>query len=389
MQEGLFRVAITAVLFTFPATAQVTRIVDAKGGSQVFTDIQPAIDASSTGDAILVRAGAYSGFRLRTKAISLLAEPGARVATGTMQSAILSDLPAGSTTIVRGLEFDATFSSQIAIIGSAGTIVFDGVTMKGQMRLCDFTHANVVRIERCSFQGTIMFQSGTTGIATDSTFTGVTDAAAKFVQRPAIRLSASTGHSLYLCKCSVRGADAATAQDKPSAAIEATGQARLVVRGDASNSIIAGIGALPISAIQAIAPHGNELVIDPRIVVTGNAAVAIDWMGPIVRRTDPTLVASPAKLGTTMTIDVGYVARTLHFVMIGAIPANPIATPIGDIDIVNPILLLSGAGAVVRHSVMVPGVPALRGSVAQWQVLGWNPSTNALRLGNASTSILH
>ena len=64
-------------------SAQSVLVVDDDGGAGVaFTDLQPAIDAASSGDTLLIKAGVYgvgSTTTISGKALNLIADRGQRV----------------------------------------------------------------------------------------------------------------------------------------------------------------------------------------------------------------------------------------------------------------------------------------------------------------------
>ena len=56
--------------------AQTLWTVDAAGGGD-FVEIQNAIDAASSGDTLLLRAGRYDEFVISAKSLTLIVDPGA------------------------------------------------------------------------------------------------------------------------------------------------------------------------------------------------------------------------------------------------------------------------------------------------------------------------
>lgn len=93
--------------------APTTWIVDASGGPGTnFTQLQPAINAASPGDLILVRPGSYGNFDL-SKALTILGEQDVRVSTG-----LIHDVQ--NMTILAELEFQA-----LTVRDCAGTVVLD------------------------------------------------------------------------------------------------------------------------------------------------------------------------------------------------------------------------------------------------------------------------
>lgn len=78
-------------------------VVDAAGGPGSFsTQLQPAIDAASPGDTLLVRSGNYAAASLVGKPLTLIADTGADVYAQWLQ---IQQLPAGAGVVVHGLRF--------------------------------------------------------------------------------------------------------------------------------------------------------------------------------------------------------------------------------------------------------------------------------------------
>lgn len=387
MHTRSITLALSLLAFVSSVEAQgTTRIVDARGGAGVFLDIQAAIDASaSSGDTILVRKGDYSGFRLHKKTVTILAEGGARVARGTLQSVIVSASPAGSRSIIQGLTFDATVRSQIAVIGNPGELVLDRVVMSGQMLLCDFTHANLVHIENCKMQGTLMFQSGTTGVIVGSQIRGVThglNTARK--QNPTIRANGARGRTLYIAATSIVGANAVSSADFPGAAIEANGQGRIVIRGGSKDVIAAGKGILPRSAIEDPFSGTGEIVLDLRVPVQGNGmAPGLAWHGKVTQGSDATLTSGVASIASTLTLDVVSESQFGHALLVGTpVPPTEVGA-FGELGLAAFVAVAVGRGTPVQHKIAIPNDLKLRGVVVAWQTLGSVPQ-RALRLSNVS-----
>lgn len=89
----------TFVLTMAGLSAQTVRKVGTSPNAQ-FATIQPALDASSAGDIVLIEAGTYAGFTLTGKALSILADAGASVQISSTCS--VSAIASGSV-LMRGL----------------------------------------------------------------------------------------------------------------------------------------------------------------------------------------------------------------------------------------------------------------------------------------------
>ena len=110
--------------------APTTWIVAAGGGGN-FTDIQPAIDAASDGDLILIQAGSYSAFTL-DKGLTLIGAPGVFSSNGRVQAATgpasLADMRIGGLAI-EGCDF-VVVGDGLDLVGSSGvTTPFGAATV--------------------------------------------------------------------------------------------------------------------------------------------------------------------------------------------------------------------------------------------------------------------
>jgi hypothetical protein len=376
-------------LASIATTQGKTWIVDARGGTGVFTDIQEAVDAAAaSGDTILVRKGDYSGILIARKAITILADDGARVAKGVMQGLIVYSGVKGARTLIRGLRFAATVPAQITIVSSPGVVFLDGIVMSGSMKSCDFTGAGLVHIERCTMQGTVMFQGETTGVIVDSECRGVSGpSSTSGKQSPAILANLSTGGTLQISASTIVGADAVSAKELPGAAIEAGRGVRITIRGSATDRIAAGKGVLPRAAIIG-AYGGGELALDPRVPVVGNGtASGVNWQGTVTSHKDATLTSSAGAIGSTLDLEVRAESGAIHLVLAG-IPVLPVqVSPFGDLGLAPFMVVTSGGGGTTRHRFRIPNDQKLRGVVVGWQVVGSLPN-QLPRLGNVSVTTI-
>lgn len=130
--------AAACIVLAGPARADVW-IVDEFGGGD-FLRIQPAVNAASDGDTILVKSGSYPGFEVIDKALTITAELAATV--------------------------DVEGSARVVDLSASKTVVFAGLTCVGvsggglnEYGFYAEDCAGSVRVERCTFVGT----DGTTG----------------------------------------------------------------------------------------------------------------------------------------------------------------------------------------------------------------------------------
>lgn len=78
-------------------------VVDAAGGpGSDFTEIQPAVDAASDGDVVLLRSGAYAGFVVDGKSVLLTADNGAHVLLTA--AGVVRNLRAHQELLLRGVD---------------------------------------------------------------------------------------------------------------------------------------------------------------------------------------------------------------------------------------------------------------------------------------------
>jgi hypothetical protein len=126
------------VLVSSVALATLSRanvlVVDASGGGS-FTQIQPAVDAATDGDTILVKSGVYGAFSVGDKALVIVGDSGASVEV--VGSASVQSLAASKTFVLENITANGTTS------GSSTSVY-------GLYLANDAGH---VRIENCHFTG--------------------------------------------------------------------------------------------------------------------------------------------------------------------------------------------------------------------------------------------
>lgn len=107
MRSRLFLVLAASAFLASGAAAQQVFVVRQSPGPGVFsTQIQPAIDAASDGDLILVKPGPYSqGFTIDGKAVSIFGDAGPPPMLGG--GVTIRNLPAGSGVYISGILVNA------------------------------------------------------------------------------------------------------------------------------------------------------------------------------------------------------------------------------------------------------------------------------------------
>ena len=134
MRTRKIRIVLTVLLFLFipPRVWGSVFVVDASGGGD-FTQIQPAIDASASGDTVLVRAGDYrfqvSQLLIQGKGISLIAD-GSDV---NIDPILIMGIPATNRVVVRGFALVEPWllGAGISISGASGDVWIEACTAIG------------------------------------------------------------------------------------------------------------------------------------------------------------------------------------------------------------------------------------------------------------------
>lgn len=93
-------------------------VVDASGGSgSQFTAVQPAIDAASAGDTVLVRSGNYGSVAIQGKGLALVADTGALV---ELVNVCVEQIPTGQSCTLRGLR--VRWKPSVGALSTAGAV---------------------------------------------------------------------------------------------------------------------------------------------------------------------------------------------------------------------------------------------------------------------------
>ncbi|MBI5432069.1 MAG: hypothetical protein HZA52_04485 [Planctomycetes bacterium] len=99
------------------------------GSGQTFATIQAAVDAAQDGDVVLVRAGAFSGFAVDGKALTIAADEGASVSiNGEVR---VEHSPAGKPTLLSGLDVLAGGAEALLLRNNLGPVHVRGGTYRG------------------------------------------------------------------------------------------------------------------------------------------------------------------------------------------------------------------------------------------------------------------
>ena len=129
--------ALVLLALSSPAAADVL-IVD-PGGTQGFSQVQAAVDASQDGDLILVRAGTYAGFTIQQRSLTVRADVNAAVQVDG--GVVVRDTPAGGVVLL----------GELTVRGAAAP--FGSTTEPGEDALSILDNAGVVRVQDCELVG--------------------------------------------------------------------------------------------------------------------------------------------------------------------------------------------------------------------------------------------
>src|SRR5262245_31533670 len=97
---------LLALATTSFAQTKTWVVDDVLGPGVDFIEVQPAVDAASAGDVILVRPGSFGGFALQGKGLVITADAGQKPVIGGPPIATrVEQVPAGEAVVLRGLQF--------------------------------------------------------------------------------------------------------------------------------------------------------------------------------------------------------------------------------------------------------------------------------------------
>ena len=342
----------SVLLVAGQVAAQRTWIVDrdSRVGTD-FTDIPPAITAARDGDTILVRyhGGGYTLPSLVTKALTILGERDPRypqyAVNATATTFEIRGIPAGRTFAIKRIASYGSPTASWKIIACQGGVHLEDVTVGGSLQV---TGASQVSLVRSTLGGAPAMRcwSGSNVVATECTLVGASSYA--------VQVMLST---LTVAFGTVTGADSQSVGNPPFEAIQLAG-GTLVVAGDATTLVSAGMGYYPTSASAVVATTGGTVDWDPRArLVSFGGAPRISGPATVRTRSLPSLRASGSWPGSYVSAEVVANPGDLA-VFLASAPAAPVqAPPFGELWLDPPgIFFVTGGilGATGRLPVLMP-----------------------------------
>lgn len=342
---------IAALAFTAPTTAQQTWTVGLGGQ---FTTLQPAIDAASPGDTILVEPGLYPQ-AVVDKGIRILGSGSTLQPSGSVGIALSArHLPAGQTLVVRGLR---------TTIGHAGIqFDFEIHDCAGEVVLEDCNLLYALEVARSAKVTLRDVSVGTGSIEIFDSTVSLSGCRAQGAALPVFALGLRCENSdVIATDCDFTGGGASILGNAPAPAALLDGGS-LTLAG--ATVMRAGLGSglsgpTPIAAIETTA---GALIVDPSVTLEPNSG------GPRIGGAVTPQLRPVAVLRGTVDQQILQLVLTAPGAsttwVLGATPRGlPLPTPFGSLWI--PPLhapLIIGAtpdalGRVVR-SLSVAGIPA-------------------------------
>lgn len=386
------RLATTLIvgLLAFSPTllAQRTWIVDRSNGLGTdFTDLQPALDAASHGDTIVVRFGVYYT-AVTNRGVTLLGESSSLPPTiasgligtsGIYRAVLVEGLPAGRTFVMRGFGVSGYGVDQhaIEVRDCAGHVVIANCHVTGAtglahgLRISDSADVSVLNSglpSGLSLSDSRIWLRDTfvRGAPAQSQLGTVTS----YAQPACLGLRAE----ISVCGGSLVGGPGMSglAPDEPAMRINDC-QTRLAT----GSGLFLRTGTNAGTQIAVIVANGGTLDIDPTIPLSVNGTATV------TRRRVPAMHAAPVPIGSVLSLDL-YAVPADAFQMFLGLRADPLALgELGTLWLEPAAFFLVGSGTLdsfgsTSRGLLVPNDPYFQGVVLGAQ---------ALRYGTSGTSL--
>lgn len=361
--------SLALVLCAALAPTQSVLTVDATGGSGAFQDIQSAVDAAQPGDHIMVLPGVYPTFSV-SKPVSIVAKDGAGAQISFGQMVFVSNIPAGTDLVIRGLS--CLFLSHYDVRDCQGRVLLDQISGALLPPSLEIENCAQVVLNDCEFVGS-------DSIAITNSIVTITggeyQGRSNWVESsPALTIQDSV---VSISRANISGGgNFLVAIAAP--AIEMN-RSHVTVTDDGSHSVVAGLVSLSpgqISPYPAIAGSGT-LVLDPDVVLettlfwppTSPPVPLVSVSGSVIDQEVPSLVARAGAIGEQFSVALHSRAGESYWLIMGA-PANAVALSAGSswIDPLQAAIVASGtlgsSGAIelsfpAPPSVLLAGQPVM------------------------------
>lgn len=355
--------------------AQNTIVVDAANGpGSSFTDIQPAIQAASDGDRILVRAGIYGGFAIDGKGLAILGEPGVFIQRLALVE--IRNTTAQQPIALADLNIDIPyFFFTHTVENCDGRVTIERTRLGGFSTPFRFLDCADVRITATRADGGLLFRNSRATI-TDSVLMvgpGLTS------PHDALVLEAS---QVQVSRSNVLGQSLGF-RAVVSAAIALDANSTVFLTGDGSNTVAAGIG-LPKPAILG----AGRVERDPRVPVIGSNGAPAVVAGQDILRHIPSLSATRAPIGGLVEVDLAGLPGAAFGLVLG-VPGTPTPLPglAGTVDLGVVLIATSGVmGNGTFHLSLPPALGLTPGTELTWQAIA-SDGIGGFALSNSATYV--
>ena len=357
MKRAPLLVALVASVCALPRlSAQTTWTVDPTGAGGALTSIQAAVDAASSGDTILVRAGRYAESVVVDFGLRVLADPGVILdGDGSGPALQVVDVAAGETVTWFGMRIDGP-DAKVLLRECVGAV---------HLELFEFTKSSAtdrLTVDRCDH---------------------VTIADSEVYGSPAMRLQ---GGRIVLTECTAAVPLGTTARE---AALIHTCTTTIVgghfVGGSALGQVAPGIvvvndsltltGNVRVEAGDpspltrrgsALRSTQADVIIDPSVTFESQGGAPELQGGGFTWRVVPYVASTPFTPGSFWALDV-YAPVGTPFALFASTTTPPVPTSFGDLWLDPSVGILAAATAIpppfaryqVRYAAaaLPPGLP--------------------------------
>lgn len=377
MLKPLITVALALLLAAGAAAQSVFVVAPAPGPGVFSTAIQPAVNAAANGDLVLVRAGAYPGFTISAKGVSVVADAGAAVVVNGV--VLVINVSVSQRVLLQGLTVNGDPSAPAIVAqDSMGAIWIESCNVTGGTR----TGPGLVAISVNSCPSVVIERSSLTG-------GNATTGGAVNMGGPALHVANA---KVFVGDSQCLGGNGAPTAG-PGGGFGGPGLRVLSGSAFASGtSFQGGAGAAPVpptfpgglggaginteapvTTLQCTFAGGPGFPNGAPTVVIGAGSVTV--LPDVARHFS---VTSPVREGQALTITAGGVTGEVAWLLFAPSPAAPVAlllpfegalaVPAGSSAFA--LGLIPGGGTLTTPPIVVPNLPAsLQGTIVWCQSL--------------------